>query len=126
MRDVEIPEELIEEVISYNCVLFTGSGITTEQYYRPNFLERIKEKCKYPKREKNQSFPEVMQYYCEKLDGGRKHRLIREIIEWIELFSAEGEPNRHATGFFREISRIPFLRTFVTTNWDPFCERTLN
>jgi len=126
MRNIEIPEELIEEIISYNCVLFAGSGITTEQYYTTNFLERIKEKCKYPKSEKNQSFPEVMQYYCEKLDGSRKNRLIREIIEWIELFSAEGEPNRHATDFFREISRIPFLRTFITTNWDPFCERILN
>jgi len=126
MRKSELPEEVIDEVKSFNCVLFTGGGITTEHYYRHTFLERMKEKCKYPKRAKNQSFPEVMQYYCQKLDGGKKNKLIRELIEWIEVFSAEGEPNRVATGFFREIARIPFLRTIVTTNWDPFCERTLN
>ncbi len=126
MRKSGLPEELIEEVKSSNCVLFTGAGITTEHYYKHNFLKQMKEKCKYPKRARNQSFPEVMQYYCQKLDGGKKNKLIREIIEWIELFSAEGERNRVATLFFREIARIPFLRTIVTTNWDPFCERALN
>ncbi len=127
MKKVRLPEELVDEVTSFNCVLFAGAGVTTEQtYLRSTFLDLVREKCKYPKRAKKQSFPEVMQYYCEKLDGGRKNRLIREIIEWIGFFSAEGEPNRDATRFFREIARIPFFRTIVTTNWDPFCERTVN
>ena len=127
MNRRELPEELIEEVESFNCVLFVGAGTTTEQaYFRETFLGHIKEKCKYPKRAKEQSLPEVMQYYCEKIDSGRKNRLIREIIEWLEFCTAEGEPNRIVTGFFRGIARIPFFRTIVTTNWDPFCERTLN
>jgi len=126
MKRSVLPEELIEEVKSFNCVLFAGASTTTEQYYKSTFVEQIKEKCKYPKKMKNQSFPEITQYYCQKLDGGRKNKLIREIIEWIEFYSAEGEPNRVATGFFREIARIPFFRTIVTTNWDPFCERTVN
>jgi len=126
MKRSELPEELIEEVKSSNCVLFAGAGTTTEQYYKSTFLDQVKEKCKYPKKVKNQSLPEVMQYYCQKLDGGRKNKLIREIIEWLEFYTAEGEPNRVATGFFEEIARIPFFRTIVTTNWDPFCERTVN
>jgi hypothetical protein len=127
MKNGVLPEELIEEVKSFNCVLFAGAGTTTEQpYFRETFLGNIKEKCKYPKKSEKQSFPEVMQYYCQKVDGGRKNKLIREIIEWIEFYSAEGEPNRVATGFFREIARIPFFRIIVTTNWDPFCERTTN
>jgi hypothetical protein len=126
MEKSALPEELVEEIESFNCVLFAGAGTTTEQYYKSTFLGQVKERCKYPKKDKNQSFPEVMQYYCQKLDGGRKNRLIREIIEWIEFYSAEGEPNRVATGFFREIARIPFFRTIVTTNWDPFCERSVN
>ena len=121
-----MPEELIEEIESFNCVLFAGAGITTEQDHERTFLKQVKEKCKFPKKVRNQSFPEVMQYYCQKLDGGRKNKLIREIIEWIEFYSCEGEPNRGATGFFRDIARIPFFRTIVTTNWDPFCERTVN
>jgi hypothetical protein len=127
VKKSELPEELVEEVKSFNCVLFAGAGTTTEQpYFRSTFLAHVKAECKYPKRAKTQSFPEVMQYYCQKLDGGRKNKLIREIIEWIEYYSAQGEPNRVATGFFRDIARIPFFRTIVTTNWDPFCERTVN
>jgi len=123
----KVPKELIREVQSYNCVLFTGSGITTEQKYsRESFLDHICKECKYPKKKKLISFPEVMQYYCEKVDNNRKNRLIREIIEWIEDYSAEGERNRVATMFYRYIARIPYLKTIVTTNWDPFCERTLN
>lgn len=76
-----IPKELVDEICSSNCVLFTGAGITTERYYRYTFLDEIKEKCKYPKRAKNQSFPEVMSYFCNKLDSGNKNKLIREIIE---------------------------------------------
>ncbi len=127
MKRSELPEELVEEIKSFNCVLFAGAGTTTEQpHLRETFLGHVKEKCKYPKKAKDQSFPEVMQYYCQKVDGGRKNRLIREIIEWLEFYTAEGEPNRDVTGFFREIARIPFFRTIVTTNWDPFCERTVN
>lgn len=127
MKKETLPEELVEEIKSKNCVLFVGAGVTTEQtYFRESFVENIKQKCKYPVKMKTKSFPEIMQYFCEKIDGGRKNRLIREIIQWIELFSGEGERNRVATYFFREISRIPFFRTVVTTNWDPFCERTFN
>lgn len=122
-----LPEELVEDIKSFNCVLFAGAGTTTEQpYFRRTFLEHMEERCRYPKRTKPQSFPEVMQYYCSKVDGGNKNRLLREIIDWIEAFSAEGEDHRVATHFFREVARIPFFRIIVTTNWDPFCERCVN
>ena len=42
------------------------------------------------------------------------------------MFSGNDERNRHATMFYKIISRIPFFRYIVTTNWDPFCERSLN
>ena len=73
MKRCGLPEELIEEVKSFNCVLFTGAGTTTEQsYFRDTFAGNVREKCKYPNKAKIQSFPELMQYYCQKLDGGRK------------------------------------------------------
>jgi hypothetical protein len=107
-------------------VLFAGAATTTESYDRTTFLEHIKDKCKYPKKLKNQFFPDVMQYYCQTFDSGGKNKLIREIIEWIEFFCVPGEPNRFAIRFFEEIARIPFFRIIVTTNWDPLCERTIN
>jgi len=126
MKKSVLPKELVKEIKTSDCILFIGSGVTTEHYYKHTFLEHVKKECNYPKKIKNQSFPDVMQYYCQTLDGNRKNKLIREIIEWIVPFSAEGEPNRSATDFLREIARIPFFRTIVTTNWDPFCERTMN
>lgn len=122
-----IPNELIQEIKQDCCVPFLGGGVSTEStYYKETFLEHIGRLCKYPKRIKNPAFPDVMQYYCEKIDGGRKNKLIREIISWIEQFTGEGEHNRVATGFHRDIARVPYFKIFVTTNWDPFIERVLN
>jgi hypothetical protein len=124
---IVIPNELIQEIKQNCCVPFLGAGISTEgPYYKRTFFEHIKGLCNYPKRINNPAFPDVMQYYCEKIDGGRKNKLIREIINWIEHFAIEGEPNRVATMFHRDIARIPYFKIIVTTNWDPFCERVLN
>lgn len=122
-----VPDELMRDIQDNCCVLFLGAGISTEgTYHNRTFFEYIKESCEYPESSSTASFPDVMQYYCEKMDGGRKNRLVREIAYWIERFTAEGEPNRFATAFYREIARVPYFQTFVTTNWDPFCERVMN
>ncbi len=122
-----IPNELMQEIKQDCCVPFLGGGVSTEgTYYKGTFLEHIEEICKYPKRIKNPAFPEVMQYYCEKIDGGRKNKLIREIISWIEQFTGDGEQNRAAIRFHKGMARVPYFRIFVTTNWDPFCERSLS
>ena len=123
-----IPQELIEEIKAKNCVPFLGAGVSTEgqyRYHNESLLDYIRRISKYPKRE-SPLFPDVMQYYCDRLDGGRKNRLIREIINWIEPFSIEGEPHRSITQFHHLFARIPYFRVFVTTNWDFFCERALN
>ena len=67
-----------------------------------------------------------MQYYCDVNDNGNKNKLVQEIINWIEDCTGSGESYRWSSGFYNEISRIPFFRHFITTNWDPFCERELN
>lgn len=122
-----IPRELIQEIKLNNCVLFCGAGISTEgTYWRTTFYDQIRELCKYPKKIENPLFADVMQYYCVKFDGGLKNKLIREIIDWIEPFCIEGEPNRSVTMFHREIARIPYFKIVVTTNWDPLLERALN
>ncbi len=67
-----------------------------------------------------------MEFYCKAQDGGRKNRLIREAISYIENFCLPGEENRRAKQTADALARIPFLKTYVTTNWDPFLERSLD
>lgn len=122
-----IPKELYDEIRLNNCILFAGAGISTEggMYGKPTLYEIIKRISKYPKKKKP-SFPELMQYYCDNLDGGRKNRLIRAIINRIEDFSEYGEIYVSTTMFHRYVARIPYFKIVVTTNWDSFFERELN
>ena len=66
-----------------------------------------------------------MEYFCKHLDGGRHNRLIREALVRIERFSVPGDDNTFATMFGEELAEIPYFSRFVTTNWDPFLERSL-
>lgn len=123
-----IPKELYDEIKSENCVLFAGAGISTEGsalkvYREPTLYEKIKKICKL---RKERSFPDLMQYYCDKIDGGKKNRLIREIINRIEEFSEYGEIYRVTTMFHKRVASMPFFNIIVTTNWDTFFERELN
>jgi len=122
-----IPYELMQEIQSNNCILFLGAGVSTEgSYWKTTFYDHIRQLSRYPRKNEHPLFPDVMQYYCDKVDGGLKNKLIREIIDRIEPFTVEGEPNRSVTMFHSEIARIPYFKIVVTTNWDPLCERALN
>jgi hypothetical protein len=59
------------------------------------------------------------------MDEGHHNRLIREAVSRIERFSVPGEENTFATMFADELAEIPYFNRFVTTNWDPFLERSL-
>lgn len=124
------PEELVDrvyhEILEEGCVLFVGAGATTEAGSHPNFYEIIRQKVKCPADKEPLSFPDLMQHYCDKIDGGQHNRLIREIIARIEPFTVPGELHHEATRFCRAVAEIPYLKNLVTTNWDPFLERSTN
>lgn len=126
-RDV-IPDVLYEDVKSRHCALFAGAGVSTEvgPYSNPTFYDTIFEKSKFPKNKPRPLFPDLMQYFCEKVDGGQRSRLTREIIERIEMFAAPGEINVIASVFHRQVAEVPYFDRIVTTNWDPFFERALD
>ena len=118
-----------EGVVRGTCVIFVGAGSTTERrgQGRPSFYEQIKKKSDYPPADRNgPSFPVLMQYFCDHIDGGRHNRLITEAISRIEHFRAHREENGLAMAFSGEIAEIPYFNRFVTTNWDPFLERALD
>lgn len=117
-----------EEVLHEACVVFVGSGCTTERRdcHSRTFYDEIKEKAGYPSNLEPPSFPDLMEYFCRQMDGGQHNRLIREAVSRIERFCVPGEDHYTATMFGEELARIPYFSRFVTTNWDPFLERSLD
>jgi SIR2-like domain len=67
-----------------------------------------------------------MQFFCDRADGGHHNRLITEVISRVERFCDHGELELEAARFCDPIAEIPYLKRFVTTNWDPFLERALD
>jgi hypothetical protein len=122
----ELVSRIYEDILSESCVVFVGAGSTTERPYgnRESFYEKIRDIAKFPPG--RPSFPELMQYYCDRIDGGHHNRLIREAVSRIELFCVRGEDNQLATMFTDSLAEIPYFNRFVTTNWDPFLERSLD
>jgi hypothetical protein len=119
---------LYDEILQEGCVVFVGAGSTTERRYPSDqtFYDDMKIKANYPKDGTPPSFPELMQYFCDTVDGGHHNRLIREAINRIERFCVRGEENRIAMIFVESLAEVPYLNRFVTTNWDPFLERSLD
>lgn len=123
-----IPSHLYEDIKRYRVVLLCGSGITTEggPYGKPSFYDTIKEQSGFPPDKPLPAFPDLMEYYCSMLDGGDKRRLIQEAISRIKQFSSPGERRENACQFYSLVAMVPYFDRIVTTNWDPFCESTLN
>jgi hypothetical protein len=119
---------LYDDILQEHCVVFVGAGSTTERSYwrtEPSFYQEIKTKANFPSTDPPPSFPELMEYFCNQMDGGRHNRLIREAVARIERFAVPGEDHNLATMFGNELAEIAYFNRFVTTNWDPFLERSL-
>lgn len=124
----ELVSRLYEDILHETCAVFVGAGCTTEGSkgtHSGSFYEEILAKCKYPSKTPAPAFPDLMEYFCERLDGGQHNRLIRESLSRVERFSIPGDDHTFATMFGEELAEVPYFTRFVTTNWDPFLERSL-
>lgn len=106
----ELVSRIHDLILKESCVVFVGSGSTTEGHRqeRNTFYEHIRKLCEFP--DTSPSFPELMQYFCDRMDGGHHNRLIREALSRIEVFSIPGEDNYFATMFTDLLAEI-FVRT---------------
>src|ERR1700733_9401982 len=123
----ELVSRIYEDVLHEACVVFIGAGCTTEGkgWQQATFYNDIRAKSAFPASLPHPTFPALMEYFCKHLDGGRHNRLIREALNRIERFSVPGDDNTFATMFGEELAQIPYFSRFITTNWDPFLERSL-
>ena len=123
-----MPKMLYEDIISHNSVIFIGAGVSIEGgfYSKPTFYEIIRKRCNFPDELEPPSFPDLMQYFCDNVDGGQRNRLVREAINRIEMFAQKDEINRVTIRIQDSLALVPYFNRIVTTNWDPFIERSLN
>jgi SIR2-like domain len=123
----QLVSRLFEDVLQESCAVFVGAGCTTEggRRHSRTFYEEIREKCRFPAKVPAPAFPELMEYFCRQMDGGQHNRLIREAVSRIERFCVPSDERAFATMFGNELAEIPYFNRFVTTNWDPFLERSL-
>jgi NAD-dependent SIR2 family protein deacetylase len=121
-HEFELPESLIEELLSNNVVLFAGAGISTEDrnVFPYTLYEDIRRELKVLESE-IVSFSDLMTLYCRQPNGRAK--LLRKIRERFEYIRSFPELYRVATRFHLELSTFFFIQSIITTNWDDYFER---
>ena len=107
---------LINEICSCNAVIFAGAGVSTENpNSAPNSLynelaaELGIKKSKPP-------FPDLTQRYCQRPDG--RFELFKRIQNRFDNIFKFSDLWMQASKFYQELATMPYLRTFITTNWD--------
>src|SRR5260221_14023455 len=118
----EMPDDIVDECLKGNIVLFAGAGVSTEDrmVLPQTFYEVICEALKIDSRTAG-AFPDVMTRFAAQANGRRL--LLRMIRDRVTYISAFGENQFTATRFHRELSTLHPLEHIITTNWDEYFER---
>ena len=123
-KPFSMPEQLTDQYIEGNLVIFAGAGISTEsdEVLKETLYERLS--WKYDNKDYHLDFPQLMQS-IESLPDGRL-KLLSEIQERFEYIRSFPELYRAATRFHRALATLWKIDTIITTNWDDFFERECN
>lgn len=120
-HNVDIPLELVNQILSGNVTLFTGAGISTESrnVLNTTFYETIFDKVNAS--EVDLDFPSLMELYCDQANG--RFKLLNEIKSRFDTVDSFPELNYSATRFHRELGTLFTIKNIITTNWDTYFER---
>ena len=124
---IQIPDALVEDTLKGDVILFLGAGASTEgtSSHFQKLIEVLAEKCQYPSN-MSRSLPKVCQYFCEKMDAGKKARLLIEIRNYFDFYMENDEAKNQATKVHKRIATIGLFKIIITTNWDVFMERQID
>jgi len=105
---------------SGNVAIFAGAGISTEN---PNsaphsLYTEMAVECGLKNSEL--AFPDLAQIYTDMPDG--RFKLIKSIQHRFDYISKFADLRHQATRFYDELSTMPYLQVFITTNWDRYFE----
>jgi NAD-dependent SIR2 family protein deacetylase len=120
-HDIDIPLELVNQILSGNATLFTGAGISTESRSVMNttFYETIASKI--TPEQNNLDFPTLMEAYCDQPNG--RFKLLTEIKGRFDTVDSFPELKQSATRFHKELGTLFPIKNIITTNWDTYFER---
>lgn len=123
---VELPNDLLKEIISGKVVIFAGAGISTERKYcfNTSFYEDICYSLNINPKACKLSFAKLMSKFVD--ITGSKNELLNQILYRIEYAKNFPEIKRKVTEFHRLLRHIPYIQDIVTTNWDNFFEEYTN
>ena len=118
----ELVSRVYEDVLHEACTIFVGSGCTTEGkgWHSETFYDDIKAKSHFPSKLPPPAFPDLMEYFCKRLDGGRHNRLIREALLRIERFSVPGDDNTFRNDVRGRVGRNSVLQSLRDDKLGPF------
>jgi hypothetical protein len=119
----EMPNEIIDALISGDLVLFAGAGISTETkaIFKTTLYEDVIEELELDI-ESDISFPELMSKYCSTYKNGRQ-KLLEKIKYRFDYCHQFKDLYNSASAFHKEIAPLWMLKNIITTNWDDYFER---
>lgn len=117
--DFELDPHLLAEIEKHNCVIFAGSGISTEtRYTHPDTLYgTLKHHAGV---DEDLDFWDLVDRFEARPNGRQKLiEIIKDRFDYIDGFR---ELRWTATRFHRSLGNAPYLGAIITTNWDTYFE----
>lgn len=114
--DFELDEFLLREVSSGGAVIFAGAGASTEKRGAAPHSLYVELAAKLGIRDTSLPFPDLAQQLAEQPDG--RFNLLRVIQERFDYIDRFRDLRLEAASLYDELATMPYLNTFVTTNWD--------
>jgi DNA-binding Lrp family transcriptional regulator len=114
--EFELDDFLLSELMHGNVVIFAGAGVSTENNLAHPHTLYDSVIAEIGEASRGLAFPDAVQKYISKPDGYfRFIKLVEERFDYIHKFS---DLRKAAQAFFVELSTLPFINEYVTTNWD--------
>ncbi len=120
--DFSIDEHLLGEIEKHNCVIFAGSGISTEtkNTHPDSLYGSLKH---HTHTDADLDFWELVDLFESQPNGRQKFiQLIKDRFSYIDSFRSL---KWNATRFHHTLGNAPYFRTIITTNWDRYFEDVL-
>lgn len=117
--DFSMDEHLLSEIEKHNCVIFAGSGISTETSgtHPDTLYDQLRHETKS---DDQPTFWDLVDRFEAQPNGRQK---IIEIVKGrFAYINGFRDLRRQATRFHRALGNAPYFKTIITTNWDRYFE----
>lgn len=117
--DFDLDKHLLQEIENGRCVIFAGSGVSTETSgaHSFSFYEQIADLVEHDGTER---FWEIIDKFEGQPNGRQK--LIEQIRSRFDYIDSWRDLRWAATRFHKSLATAPYFNEVITTNWDRYFE----